>query len=53
METLREKCQKLRAKYDVSMPKKTYAMAIIDGKNFSCLIKNKYEKPYLFIYNCI
>ena len=46
METLKEKCQELRAKYDVSMPKKTYAMAMIDGKNFSRLIKNKYEKPF-------
>lgn len=46
METLKEKCQTLRAKYDVSMPKKTYAMAMIDGKNFSRLIKNKYEKPF-------
>lgn len=46
METLKEKCQELRAKYDVSMPKKTYAMAMIDGRSFSRLIKNKYEKPF-------
>lgn len=46
METLKEKCQELRAKYDVSMPKKTYAMAMLDGRSFSRLIKNKYEKPF-------
>ena len=46
METLKEKCQELRAKYDVSMPKKTYTMAMTDGKNFSRLIKNKYEQPF-------
>ena len=46
METLKEKCQDLRAKYDVSMPKKTYAMAMLDGRSFSRLIKNKYEKPF-------
>lgn len=46
METLKEKCQELRAKYDISMPKKTYAMVAIDGKNFSRLIKNNYEKPF-------
>ena len=46
METLKEKCQTLRAKYDVSMPKKTYVMSAIDGRAFSRLIKNKYEKPF-------
>ena len=46
METLKEKCQELRAKYDISMPKKTYAMAMIDGRSFSRLIKNNYEKPF-------
>ena len=46
METLKEKCQTLRAKYDYSIPKKTYVMAMIDGRSFSRLIKNKYEKPF-------
>lgn len=46
METLREKCKALRATTDYKLPKKTYAMAMIDGRSFSRLIKNHYEKPF-------
>lgn len=46
METLKEKCEALRATTDYRLPKKTYAMAMIDGHSFSRLIKNKYEKPF-------
>ena len=46
METLKEKCEALRATTDYRLPKKTYVMVMIDGKNFSRLIKNKYEKPF-------
>ncbi len=46
METLKEKCEALRATTDYRLPKKTYAMVMIDGRSFSRLIKNKYEKPF-------
>lgn len=46
METLKEKCEALRATTDYRLPKKTYVLATIDGKNFSRLIKNNYEKPF-------
>lgn len=46
METLKEKCERLRATTDYRLPKKTYVMAMVDGKNFSRLVKNKYEKPF-------
>ena len=46
METLKEKCEALRATTDYRLPKKTYVMCACDGKNFSRLIKNKYEKPF-------
>ncbi len=46
METLKEKCERLRATTDYRLPKKTYVMAMIDGRSFSRLIKNKYEKPF-------
>lgn len=46
METLKEKCTRMRAEYDIRMPKKSYAMVMIDGKNFSNLIKRNYELPF-------
>lgn len=46
METLKEKCERLRATTDYRLPKKTYVMVMVDGKNFSRLVKNKYEKPF-------
>lgn len=46
METLKEKCERLRATTDYKLPKKTYVMAMIDGRSFSRLIKNRYEKPF-------
>lgn len=46
METLKEKCEALRATTDYRLPKKTYIMSAIDGRSFSRLIKNKYEKPF-------
>ena len=46
METLKEKCEALRETTDYRLPRKTYAMVMVDGKNFSRLIKNKYEKPF-------
>lgn len=46
METLKEKCERIRSEYDIYIPKKRYVMGMIDGKNFSRLIKNKYKKPF-------
>ena len=46
METLKEKCEAMRASTDYRLPKKTYAMVMVDGKNFSRLVKNRYEKPF-------
>lgn len=45
-ETLKEKCEALRKTTDYRLPKKTYVMGMLDGKNFSRLIKNNYEKPF-------
>lgn len=44
--TLKERCTQMRSTTDYRLPKKNYVMLAIDGKNFSRLIKNKYEKPF-------
>lgn len=44
--TLKEKCEEMRNSTDYRLPKKSYAMAMIDGRSFSKLIKNKYKKPF-------
>ena len=46
METLKEKCERLRNATDYKLNKNTYTMVMIDGKNFSKLIKNHYKKPF-------
>ena len=46
METLKERMIALRSVTDYKLPKKTYIMSAIDGRSFSRLIKNKYEKPF-------
>lgn len=46
METLKEKCETLRNATDYRLPKKTYIMVMIDGKNFSQMIKRKYKLPF-------
>lgn len=46
METLKEKCERLRSATDYKLNKNTYTMVMIDGKNFSKLIKNHYKKPF-------
>ena len=45
-QTLKEKCEAMRKTTDYHLPKKTYVMAMIDGRSFSRLIKNNYEKPF-------
>lgn len=46
MESLKEKCERLRSVTDYKLNKNTYTMVMIDGKNFSKLIKNHYKKPF-------
>ena len=46
METLKERMIALRSATDYRLPLKRYVMVMIDGRSFSKLIKNKYEKPF-------
>lgn len=46
MGELEKRMKDLRGKTDYRLPKKSYVMCACDGKNFSRLIKNKYEKPF-------
>ena len=43
---LKEKCNYYRDLTDYKLMPNCYVMAMIDGKNFSKLIKNKFEKPF-------
>ena len=43
---LKERMTKLRSKYEIILPSEKYIMCMIDGKNFSRLIKNFFEKPF-------
>ena len=44
--TLKEKCEYYRSLTDYRLLPNTYVLVMIDGKNFSSLIKNKFEKPF-------
>ena len=44
--TLKEKCEYYRSLTDYRLLPNTYVVVMIDGKNFSSLIKNKFEKPF-------
>ena len=44
--TLKERMLKLRQQYEVTLPSQKYIMCMIDGKNFSKLIKNFFIKPF-------
>jgi tRNA(His) 5'-end guanylyltransferase len=44
--TLKEKCEYYRSLTDYRLLPNGYIMVMIDGKNFSTLIKNKFEKPF-------
>ena len=46
MESLKDKCKRLRSATDYKLNKNTYTMVMIDGKNFSKLIKNHYKQPF-------
>ena len=43
---LKEKCNYYRDLTDYKLMPNCYVMAMIDGKNFSKLVKNKFEKPF-------
>lgn len=44
--SLKESMLKLRSATDYVLPLKKYVMVAIDGRSFSKIIKNKYEKPF-------
>lgn len=44
--SLEEKCNYYRSLTDYRVMPNGYIMVMIDGKNFSSLIKNKFEKPF-------
>ena len=44
--TLKEKCEYYRKLTDYRLLPNGYVLVMIDGKNFSSLIKNKFEKPF-------
>ena len=46
MGEIEKRMKDLRGKTDYHLPKKTYIMCACDGRSFSRLIKNNYEKPF-------
>lgn len=44
--TLKERMEALRGVYDITLPKKRYVMAMIDGRSFSSLIKKRFKLPF-------
>lgn len=45
-ETLKDKCEYFRSLTDYKLTPNSYVIAMLDGKNFSRMVKNKYEKPF-------
>lgn len=45
-ENLKDKCEYFRGLTDYKLTPNSYVIAMLDGKNFSKLIKNKYQKPF-------
>ena len=45
-ETLKQKCERLRSASDYRLEPNSYICIMLDGKNFSRKIKNKFEKPF-------
>lgn len=45
-ETLKDKCEYFRSVTDYHLVPNSYAIVMLDGKNFSRLVKNKYELPF-------
>ena len=44
--SLKERMENFRKLYDYTLPKKSYTMIFCDGRSFSKLIKNRFEKPF-------
>lgn len=44
--SLKERMENFRKLYDYALPKRSYTMVMCDGRSFSKLIKNKFEKPF-------
>lgn len=44
--SLKEKCEYYRSLTDYRLTPNSYILIMIDGKNFSSLIKNNFEKPF-------
>lgn len=44
--SLKERMTALRSTTDYKLPLKSYVMVMIDGRSFSRVIKNNYEKPF-------
>lgn len=44
--TLKDRMTGLRSKYEIVLPDSPYIMCMIDGKNFSRMVKDKYRKPF-------
>lgn len=44
--SLKERMENFRKLYDYTLPKRSYTMVMCDGRSFSKLIKNKFEKPF-------
>ena len=45
-ESLKEKCEYFRKMSDYKLIPNSYVIAMLDGRSFSKMIKNKYEKPF-------
>ena len=44
--TLKEKCKELQKRSDYYIDNHKYILAHIDGRSFSKMVKNKFEKPF-------
>lgn len=45
-ENLKDKCEYFRSLTDYKLTPNSYVIAMLDGRSFSNLIKNKYKKPF-------
>ena len=45
-DNLKDKCEYFRSLTDYKLTPNSYVIAMVDGRSFSKLIKNKYEKPF-------
>lgn len=45
-DTLKDKCEYFRSLTDYKLTPNSYVIAMLDGRSFSKMIKNKYKKPF-------